>query len=83
MANKFKKFRGGIDKIDKRISKLLDKRAEIVKKVGKEKKRLGIKIVNKKREKEVLENVLRKGKNKKFIRNCFESIIRESRKIQK
>jgi len=83
MVNKLKKFRKEIDKVDAKIAGLLDKRAEIVKKVGKEKKRLKITVVNASREKEVLKRVSAGRKNKRYIKSCFIGIIKESRNIQK
>lgn len=76
-------LRKKINHLDKKISALLEKRAEVVKKIGKEKKKLGIKIINPKRENKVLNNVSNGKRNKKFVKQCFRKIIKESRKLQK
>jgi chorismate mutase len=69
--------------IDKRISRLLDSRAEIAKNIGIEKRKNNIKIINKAKEREIIRMVTNKSKNKTFVKKCFESIIKESRKIQR
>ncbi|MBI5148266.1 chorismate mutase [Candidatus Pacearchaeota archaeon] len=76
------RLRKQIDRVDNKLSNLLDKRAETVKKIGKEKKKLKLKIVSRKREKEILRVVAKNKKNKQFIRNVFKKIITESRKLQ-
>jgi chorismate mutase len=82
--SKIKKLRSLIDKTDKTIIKNLEKRFEIVKKLGKVKKNLRLSIVDKKREKEVFENIKRYSKKyKKEIGKIYKKIIENSRKVQR
>jgi len=73
-----------IDLIDHQLIKLLSKRLESVKKIGEYKKKNKIKIINKKRENEILKDRIKNSKlSKKFIKKLFSLIIIESRKTQK
>nr|QBM01354.1 hypothetical protein [uncultured archaeon] len=83
MRDTLKRLRSRVDKIDSRISELLDCRADISRKIGKEKEKMNICIVDRKRERDISLNVAAKRKNKMFIKNCFVAIINESRKLQK
>jgi chorismate mutase len=82
-----KKLRTEIDKIDTGILVLLKKRFDVAKQISKYKKKNGLKIVDKKREKEVLLRIREKSKklgiNPGFTWPTFEKIIKQSRKIQK
>ncbi len=71
------KLREKIDKTDQKIAQLLEKRLEIVKEIGKHKAKLGIKIADKKREKEVLSKM-----DMEYKKNIFKCIIEESKKAQ-
>ena len=82
--SKIKKLRSLIDKTDKIIIKNLEKRFEIVKKLGKVKKNLRLSIVDKKREKEVFENIKKYSKKyKKEIGEIYKKIIENSKKVQR
>jgi chorismate mutase len=82
--SKIKKLRSLIDKTDKTIIKNLEKRFEIVKKLGKVKKNLRLSIVDKKREKEVFENIKKYSKKyKKEIGEIYKKIIENSKKVQR
>jgi monofunctional chorismate mutase len=82
-----KDLRKEIDKVDKKIISLISKRLKLAEKIGKEKKKLSLTIKDKKREEEILKNLLREAdKNKiskELIKRLFKEIILESRKIQK
>jgi chorismate mutase len=82
--SKIKKLRSLIDKTDKTIIKNLEKRFEIVKELGKVKKNLRLSIVDKKREKEVFENIKKYSqKYKKEIEEIYKKIIENSKKLQR
>jgi chorismate mutase len=68
------KFRKQIDKIDKKLVSLLEKRLLLAKELKKEKK----KITDKKREKEILEKI-----NSKYIQDIYKYIFKISKKFQK
>ncbi len=79
-----KKLRYRIDSIDKKLIKLLEKRFELSKKVGKYKKENKMKVQDKEREKEILDSRLKMTKmNDKFVKGVFELIMKESRRLQK
>lgn len=67
-----------IDKIDSQISKLLQKRAEKSKLIAKIKKEKNTKIIDKNREKQILEKF-----DTEFEKAVFKKILIESRKIQR
>jgi chorismate mutase len=71
-------LRKKIDKIDNDLSKLLEERENLVKAVKKEKRKNDIKILDQKREEEIIEK-----QNSTFKKNIFKKILEESRKIQK
>jgi len=86
---KINKIRKKIDKIDKKIIKLLFKRKELARKISKIKKKSKMEIVQKDREKEVIKKVNDYNNRYKkdrlsplFINNIFKQIIKESRRIQ-
>ena len=70
-----------IDKIDKELSYLLEKRFEAVLEISKIKKELNIPIENKEREKEVISN-FKVGRFKKEKEEVIKKIIEESKKLQ-
>ena len=78
-------YRKKIDAIDKNIVKLLLKRFDLIKQIGDYKRRNKIKLIDKKRELEVINNIKKYSnkENKKFIISIFKNIINYSKKIQK
>jgi len=69
-------LREKIDKVDARIIKLLEERADLVKKIGEAKRKHGLAIVDLKREEEVMIKVTEKTSlNKGFVKKLFGSII--------
>jgi chorismate mutase len=87
---KINEIRRKIDIIDKNVINLLFKRKELARKISKIKKSKNMEIVQKDREKEVIEKANncneRYGKDKLsplFINNLFKQIIKESRKVQR
>ena len=87
MDEKITEWRKEIDKINFELLDLLNKRIDIVKKIGKRKKQLGISIVDAKREKEIYEKLDKLADEKKldrsFVREIFKRIIDEAVKEEK
>ena len=82
--NKLKYYRGKIDNIDKKITKLLILRFNLAKQISNHKKIHKIRILDNKRELQVLSNVKNFSKqHQKFILEIFKNIINYSKKIQK
>lgn len=81
--NALERSREMIDLIDKRIFELIEKRLEYSKKIGDYKKEKGLKIVDKEREKKIINE--KAGKfvfDKKFIEKFYRLIFNESYKRQ-
>ncbi len=78
-------YRKKINVIDRNIVKLLLKRFDLAKQIGNYKSRNKMKIIDKKREMQVINNIKKYSnkENKKFITNVFKNIINYSKKIQK
>lgn len=85
MSN-LKAYRNQIDKLDKKLIEILSKRFEIAKKVGVYKKENNIPVLDKSREKDLLDTKEKLAKGAgidgKFISGIFKLIIKESRKKQ-
>ena len=81
------KHRAQIDKIDKRILDLIEKRHQISREIGKIKKKQQILVYDRKRENQVLNKRLEIGENKgfskTFITTLFKTIFKDSRRVQK
>ncbi len=79
-------WRKKIDELDQRLVELLNERARYADEIGKIKERLGMEAYSPKREKEVLENILKHNRgplNDLALRRLFERIIDESRKLER
>ena len=79
------RWRSRIDKIDLKVVRLLNKRAQCVDKIGRIKKQVGINVYSPKREKEVLQNVsaINPGPfSNGAVRRIFSCIIHESRNFE-
>ena len=73
-----------IDKIDQKIFTLIEERMDYVKKIGKIKKEKKLKIIDPKREEEIIEKHSKRTTLKKeFIKNFYQLIFTESHKKQK
>jgi len=81
------KIRQQINKIDAQIISLMSRRMKFAKKIGKLKKKAGLPIWNKTREKKLRKIYSAKGKkgglSEKFINQLFDLIFIESQRIQK
>jgi chorismate mutase len=80
-------LRQEIDRIDDRILILLKSRIKIAQEIGIIKKNYTIPILNRKREKEIVEKLKAKARklklNEKYVTILFKKIIKQSRKEQK
>jgi len=78
-------WRRQIDEVDREILRLLNLRAELVRRIGEEKKARGLPLLFPKREEEVLRKV-RAGNsgplNAEAVERIFRLIIAESRSLQ-
>ena len=88
MEKEIEKLRNKINNIDSRIISSLRERFSVVRRVGKYKKSRGLKIKDMKREKEVINRVIKKAseqgiKDLDEIKSIFRSIMKSSRDIQK
>lgn len=71
------KLRNRIDGIDRKILKLIEKRVDLAKNIGRIKKKNGLKISDSEREREVIENVLSSSNiDKDFLKKLFRLIIK-------
>ena len=83
MENNLANLRKEVDKLDYDIIKLLKKRFELAIKIWRIKKPLGMKIKNQKREKEIIEGIIKKsGFDRKFVNKLYNNLFEESRRIQ-
>jgi chorismate mutase len=74
-----------IDEIDEKILDLINQRLSLAKQIGDFKKKGGIQITDSGREKEILNRLLKKNSGPTGadgLRNIFNAIIAEGRKIQ-
>ncbi len=81
-----KSLRRKIDRADKRIVKLLNKRAGYADEIGKIKEKLGLEVYSPEREKQVIENVCKENPgplNDDAVRRVYERIIDESRRLER
>ena len=82
--NKIKEFREKINSIDNRIIKLLEERFLIAKKIGQIKFNSNNKILDAKREREIIDNLNIKTKiiSKESLSVIYKNIFKVSREIQ-
>jgi len=79
------KYRKKIDKIDKKLIKLFEKRMDVVKSLGEYKKENNLEIIDIEREKEILKNrvmLTKKAEYKEYTLEFFESLMKVSKKLQ-
>ncbi|MBS3079822.1 chorismate mutase [Candidatus Pacearchaeota archaeon] len=84
MSEDLLKLRDEIDRIDSNIADLFIKRFGIVRQMGEYKKNNGIKIIDKIREKEIMNNISQNfGLDKRFVKRIYSLIFKESRRLEK
>jgi chorismate mutase len=82
--NELLELREEIDKIDANLFRLFEKRFEISKKIGEEKKKNKMYIYDLEREKNIIMDKIKRYKLREgFIKNIYKIIFEESRRIQK
>jgi len=81
------KLRREIDRLDRALLKTLQRRFDVIKRIGEEKAHQGLPAYQKKRSDEILRNLARKGGemdlNPSLIRSVYELIFVEAVKCQK
>lgn len=80
-----RELRQKIDGIDQKIIKLLIKRLDTVKKIGKFKKQTGLPVQDKKREKELKDKLKKLAGDKlssEFIDEIYDVVLEEGRRVQ-
>jgi len=78
-------WRVEIDKIDAELLRLLNARAEIAVRVGESKRVAGLSVLNRGREREVVERARRENRgplDDEAVERLFRAVIRESRRLQ-
>ncbi|MBV8855868.1 MAG: chorismate mutase [Acidobacteria bacterium] len=78
-------WRVEIDKIDAELLRLLNARAEIAVRVGESKRVAGLSVLNRGREREVVERARRGNRGPldgDAVERLFRAVIRESRRLQ-
>ncbi len=79
-------YRKHLDAIDDKVASLLLERLQIVKKIGDEKKKQGIAVLDKGREDKIKERLSRlcEGQHEKdYVLAIYEKIMMESKNMQK
>ena len=85
ISQKLRKNRRNLDLLDQKLLTLLNRRSRISLEIGKIKKRIGKKVYDAQREKEILDRLKRKNKGplkEGDLRRIFSTIMRVSRKSQ-
>jgi chorismate mutase len=84
---KIESLRSQIDRIDQSLIQLIAKRLLVAEKIGQEKAKLGLPVLQKSRWSRLLKNRLIQGQkngiSKQFMKNLFEMIHKESIQTQK
>jgi chorismate mutase len=79
-------WRAQIDALDRRLLELLSERAKCVIAIGKIKSAQNIDVFDPEREQQIIRNILRENKgplDEDALRQIFESVIDECRRIEK
>jgi len=86
MVDNIRNFRDKINYFDNNLVSLLKKRFDIVKKIGKFKKKNNLPLCDRKRQAEVLKIRIKQGKdgglNEKFVKKLYNLIFNEAIRIQ-
>jgi len=80
--NKWLHLRRKIDLIDRKILDLLDQRRQIAEKIIKMKIKSGLKVTDRKRENEIVKNLMKRSRNKtlrKYIPSIYKIIFKISK----
>ncbi len=80
---KLDNYRKKIDKIDKKIEKLLESRLELCKEIGTYKKENNLEVLDQNREDAILEKIDSSNlKHKDEIKEIYKEIFNEGKKVQ-
>jgi len=85
-SKRLKNNREALDFLDRKLLTLLNQRLRITLRIGEIKKRIGKRIYDPEREKEILERLQRKNKgplNEEDLKKIFTTIIKVCRRSQK
>ena len=78
------RLRSRVDELDRELLEVIKQRLIVSKEIGNCKKKNGLKLRDRKREREVIEDMLEKSSlDSDFIKKLFKLIIGESRRVQK
>ncbi len=78
-----KKYRNKIDKIDKKIETLLDKRLKLCKEIGDYKKENNLEVLDQNREDAILSKIDNSNlEHKEAIKEIYKEIFDEGKKVQ-
>lgn len=83
--NKLYKLRKKIDVIDHKILKLINQRAELVKKIGKIKKEINEPLFSPSREEDIIKRIVSENKgvlSSEMVRKIFQQIIESCRILE-
>ena len=86
MSENLQKLRRRIDRIDRRLVKLLARRYKEVRLIGRLKREVNRDVVDPEREEDVLKRVLglvKEEEQSEYIRSIYRSIFKESSNIQR
>ena len=77
-------LRKDIDAIDNEVMKLLDKRFDVAKAIGEEKKKQNIKVLDSSREQAILDKVdnISSKEHSEYIKQIYIKIMEQSREYQ-
>ena len=78
-------LRREIDRIDLRLLRLLNRRADLARRIGRLKKRHGLPVQDRKREQAVLARMLQRNGGplpQESVRGIFREILRQNRRLQ-
>jgi len=82
--DKLKTLRKKVDELDYELLDVLKRRLMVSKEIGKFKRKNGLMIRDRKREKEILVDKIEKSSlSGEFVKKLFKLILNESRRIQK
>jgi len=79
-------IRKKIDRIDRKLMKVVIKRYGVVERIGRLKNKAGLPVVDKKREKDILERINKLNVNdeiKSSIKNIYKCIFNSSYKVER
>lgn len=83
MNEELDRLRKEVDELDRKLIEIIKERLIISREIGNCKKKNGLKIRDRKREKEIIEDRLEKSSlDACFVKKLFKLIINESRRVQ-